>query len=126
MVYSGDTVSAFMDIQPVDNGHVLVIPNQHVPYLADLEEEIGGQLFKAAQRVAAAIRESDIRCEGINFFLADGEAAMQEVFHVHLYVIPRFVGDDFKLSFGSDYEDLPERANLDHQAEKIRMQLEPN
>ena len=124
MVYAGEEVSAFMDIQPVNAGHVLVLPNQHADYLADLDEEIGGQVFKLAQRVAAAIRQTDIRCEGINFFLADGEAAMQDVFHVHLHVIPRYVGDDFKLSFGPEYQNLPERANLDQQAEKIRAELE--
>ena len=52
-------------------------------------------MFSMGMRVAAALRASDIQCEGVNFFLADGEAAGQEIFHAHLHVFPRFKGDGF-------------------------------
>ncbi|MDQ3585420.1 MAG: HIT family protein [Acidobacteriota bacterium] len=123
MVYQDDSCSAFMDIQPVNPGHVLVIPNRHAAYLADLKEEEGAQMFRVAQRLAAALRDSSVRCEGVNFFLADGEAAMQEVFHVHLHVFPRYVGDGFGLKFGSHYSNKPERKELNAVAEKIRTAL---
>src|SRR5215213_4135303 len=83
-VYQDDICSAFMDIQPVNAGHLLVIPNRHAPYLADLKAEEGAQIFRVAQTLSAALRKSGVKCEGVNFFLADGEAAMQDVFHVHL------------------------------------------
>ena len=120
-VFRDDRVAAFMDIQPVNPGHVLVIPIQHAAYLADLDAEAAAYLMRVAQRVAAAIRESGVRCEGVNLFLADGEAAMQEVFHVHLHVFPRFAGDGFGLRFSPDYfTRRPERAELDHTAANIR------
>jgi histidine triad (HIT) family protein len=120
-VFRDDQVAAFMDIQPVNPGHVLVIPTQHAAYLADIDAETAAYLMRIAQRVAAAIRESGVRCEGINLFLADGEAAMQEVFHVHLHVFPRFAGDGFGLRFSPDYfTRRPERAELDHIAAGIR------
>ena len=103
---------------------MLVIPNQHAPYLADLEEETGAHMFRVAQRLAAALRVSGVQCEGVNFFLADGEAAMQEVFHVHLHVFPRYQGDGFGLEFSPDYFTLPERSELDGIAEDIRNALE--
>lgn len=91
--------TAFMDIQPVNPGHVLVVPDQHAATLADLPEETGTRLFRTAQQVAAALYGSGLRCKGVNFLLADGEAAgRQEVFHVHLHVIPRFEGDGFGLT----------------------------
>lgn len=124
MVYQDEICSAFLDIQPVNPGHVLVIPNQHAPYLADLEEETGAHMFRVAQRLAAALRVSGVQCEGVNFFLADGEAAMQEVFHVHLHVFPRYQGDGFGLEFSPDYFTLPERSELDGIAEDIRNALE--
>ena len=96
-VHQDNVCSALMDIQPVTPGHVLVIPNRHAPYLADLAEEEGAQMFRVGQRVAAALRNSGVKCEGVNFFLADGVAAGQEVFHVHLHVFPRFAGDGFGL-----------------------------
>ncbi|HLA63452.1 MAG TPA: HIT domain-containing protein, partial [Rhodothermales bacterium] len=79
-VHRDDRVSAFMDIQPVNPGHVLVVPNEPVASLAELDPETGAHLFRVAQRVAAALRASGLPCEGVNFFLADGAAAMQEVF----------------------------------------------
>ena len=75
-----------MDIQPVNPGHLLVVPNVHGMYLADVEPDVGARMFIVAQRLAAAIRASGVRCEGVNFFLADGVAAGQEIFHAHLHV----------------------------------------
>jgi histidine triad (HIT) family protein len=112
-----------MDIQPVNPGHVLVIPTRHDPYLSDLNPMIAGRLMQEAQRVAAAIRDSGVKCEGINLFLADGEAAMQEVFHVHLHVFPRFAGDGFGLRFGPHYKEKPPRAELEEVGSRIRRAL---
>ena len=120
LVYQDEICSAFVDIQPVNPGHLLVIPNRHAPYLADLKEEEGAQIFRVAHRLSAALRESGVKCEGVNFFLADGEAAMQEVFHVHLHVFPRYVGDGFGLKFAPTYYQKPDRKELNETAERIR------
>lgn len=120
MVYQDERCSAFMDIQPVNPGHALVIPNAHAAELADLDEETGAHMFRVAHRLARAVRESGVRCEGVNLFLADGEAAFQEVFHVHLHVIPRYRGDGFGLIFSPEYSKRPDRSELDRIAEKIR------
>lgn len=123
-VYADDTVVAFMDIQPVNEGHLLVVPRTHAPQLSDLDEETGAQLLRVAMRLSDAIRRSGVRCEGVNLFLADGEAAGQEVFHVHLHLIPRFQGDGFGFRFGPDYGVLPGRARLEQVAAGIRHALE--
>jgi histidine triad (HIT) family protein len=119
-VYQDEICSVFMDIRPVNSGHVVVIPKQHAASLAEMDENTGGHLFAIGQRVAAALRQSGIRCEGINFFLADGESAGQEIFHVHLHIFPRYEGDGFGLQFGPHYYKRPSRAELDTVAEKIR------
>jgi histidine triad (HIT) family protein len=113
LVYQDDRCAAFMDIQPVNPGHLLVIPKHHAPYLADLDEQTGGHLFQIAQRLAGAVRKTGVRCEGVNIFLADGEVAGQEVFHVHLHVMPRYGGDGFGFKFGPDYSVRPSRSELD-------------
>ena len=123
IVYRDDICTAFVDIQPVNAGHVLVVPNRHAPFLADLDEDTGARMFRIAHRVALALRNSGVECEGVNLFLADGEAAMQDVFHVHLHVFPRYVGDGFGLTFSPDYYDKPERSELDAIAERIRNAL---
>jgi histidine triad (HIT) family protein len=123
MVFQDDCCSAFMDIQPVNPGHVLVAPNRHAPDLKSLRVEEGAQMFRVAHRLADALGRGFVRCEGVNFFLADGEAAGQEVFHVHLHVFPRYVGDGFRLVLPPTYSQRPERTELDALAEKIRNTL---
>jgi len=65
-----------------------------------------------------------VECEGVNLFLADREAAFQDIFHVHLHVIPRFKGDGFGLKFGPNYGFEPKRKELDETADKIRKAME--
>lgn len=123
VVYADDQVLAFMDIRPVNPGHVLVVPRTHASHLADLDGAVGGHLFTVGMRLATAVRKSGIRCEGVNLFLADGEAAGQEVMHVHLHVLPRFRGDGFGFRFGPGYRTLPERTALDEAAATLRQAL---
>ncbi len=121
VVHEDEVSLAIMTIGPVNPGHVLVLPKIHAPYLADLDETTGMHLFRIAMRVAAAIRASGVRCEGINLFLADGEAAFQEVFHVHLHVFPRFAEDSFGLS--ADWSVTPPREELDRVAAQIQQAM---
>lgn len=111
-VYRDELVSAFMDIQPITPGHVLVIPNILAIGLSDLPPETGAHMFKIGQRIADAIKKSAIPSEGINLFLADGVAAGQTVFHVHLHVFPRFKNDGFKWKLPDRYYSPPERDEL--------------
>jgi histidine triad (HIT) family protein len=124
MIYQDDCCSAFMDIQPINPGHALVIPNRHAARLADLDETEGAHMFRVAQRLAAALYKSGVRCEGVDFFLADGEAAGQEVFHVHLHVFPRYMGDEFRVRFGPHYANKPERRELNEVADRLRDALQ--
>lgn len=123
VVFKDDLCCALMDIQPVNPGHVLIIPTYHAPSLAELDEESGAHMFRMAQRIAQALRNSGLKCEGVNLFLADGAAAGQEVFHVHLHVFPRYTSDGFGLKFGPEYGNRPPRTDLDAIAGKIRTAL---
>ena len=118
VAYEDSTIFAFMDIKPVNYGHVVIIPKKHIVYLAELDEDTGAELFKVTMRVARAVRRSDVKCEAVNLFLADGEAAGQEEFHVHMHVIPRYKDDRFTLQI--DYPTRPAREDLDKIAERIR------
>ena len=110
-----------MDISPVTPGHLMVIPRAHAASLEELDEEVGAHLFRVAMRLAAAIRRSGVRCEGVNLFLADGEAAFQKVFHVHLHVLPRWRGDSFRID--ADWSARPGRDELDAVAARVRSAL---
>ena len=120
LVHETESLLALMDIQPVNPGHVLVVSKTHATYLAELAPELGGEIFRVAMLVAAGLRRSGVQCEGVNLFLADGAAAGQEVFHVHLHVFPRFEHDGFGLRFGPDNRKRPGRAELDRIAARLR------
>jgi diadenosine tetraphosphate (Ap4A) HIT family hydrolase len=108
-----------MDLHPVNPGHALVLPKPHARRLAELDGSTVAGLFLAAVRTAAALRESDIRCEGVNLFLADGKAAGQDVDHVHVHVVPRFEGDPFRIDREGGWEERP-RGELDDAAQSLR------
>jgi diadenosine tetraphosphate (Ap4A) HIT family hydrolase len=120
-VYQNQSVVAFMDVLPVNPGHMVIIPRRHAAFLEELDEETGREMMSAAMRLQAAVRRSGLRCEGVNLFLADGEAAFQEIFHVHLHVFPRFAGDTFRIE--ADWNRRPAREELDEQAATIAAAL---
>ena len=120
-IYEDDSILAFMDIQPVNKGHLLIIPKKHVELIADLDDDTSAKMIKLANKINNALRKSGVKLEGVNYFLADGEAAGQEVFHTHLHLIPRFKGDGFGFIFPDGYRVLlPERNELNSIAEKIK------
>jgi histidine triad (HIT) family protein len=123
VVYSDGAVMAFMDIQPIVPGHVLVIPKRHAQLMGDLQPGEGTACWVIAETMARAIRGSGLRVDGVNVFVADGEAAFQDVPHFHIHVIPRFVGDGFSLSFPQTYGQPVERTALDDAAARIRSGL---
>ena len=120
VVYQDDAVIALMDIQPINPGHVLVIPRKHAVLVHELDNLTAARSWQVAIRVGEALRRSGIPCEGINFLIADGEAAFQDVMHFHIHVIPRVHGDGFGLTFPPDYETAPGRPQLDAYASAIR------
>lgn len=107
VIYQDERVTAFMDIRPLNRGHVLVIPNSHAADLDELNPDAAADMMRAAQMIAGAIRRSDVKSEGINLWMADGRAAGQTVLHVHLHVVPRYKGDGFGLKFPADYGQEP-------------------
>lgn len=125
--YEDDLVLGLMTIGPVTSGHAMVIPKMHAPYLAQLDEKAGRQMWTVAQRAAGALRaasetSNEIRCEAVSMYLADGRAASQEIFHVHLHVFPRYEGDPFGLV--ADWTIHPPREELDRVAFHIRRAYE--
>jgi histidine triad (HIT) family protein len=122
-VHRDNLCAAFMDNHPVNPGHVLVVPATHAMLLSELDRESVGHMLEIAQQVDIALRASGIKCEGVNLFLADGRTAGQDVMHVHLHVIPRFSGDGHHLRFSPAYSNQPLPAELEVNAERIRIQM---
>ena len=118
MCFEDSDVVAFMDIQPVNAGHVLVVPRLHVRDIFELDDATGAALMATVTRVARAVRGA-FAPDGINIMQSNGEAAGQEVFHLHMHVLPRHEGDGLLRVYGSR-ADMAPRSELDVQAAAIR------
>lgn len=77
---------------PGNEGNVIVVPNAHVPRLAAIDDDLLGEVYAAAKRIAAAMREA-YGCDGVSLRQHDGAAAGQEIDHLHVHVFPRHPGD---------------------------------
>ena len=93
IVHETETVIAFLDAHPLAPGHTLVVPKDPYEHLQDLPVELSAELFAVVHELTPSIEDAvaaDASTIGIN----NGEAAGQEVPHVHVHIIPRFEGDD--------------------------------
>ena len=126
LVFQDEYCFATLDIDPINPGHVLVIPKRHAASLAELDDVTGAHMFNAARTVAAAMRKATaIKCEGVNLFLADGAVAGQDVFHAHLHIRPRYAGDEVRSQYPAGFEKRPKpnRETLDSLAASIKCHL---
>lgn len=109
---------AFMDIQPVNHGHVLVVPRQHYESLLDVPQELGLHLFRVTMRLANAVRHVT-GCEDLNIVVNSGKAAGQDEPHYHVHIIPRREGDGFDIQLPFNGSEMPDRTVLDAYAARI-------
>jgi len=93
-VYEDDLVLAFLDIAPINPGHLLVIPKEHHESISTVPEAVVGRMMRIAGRLGTAQRRA-LDADGFNLHLADGACAGQVVMHAHLHVIPRHAEDAF-------------------------------
>ena len=115
-IHEDERTITFMDINPLNEGHTLVIPRAHAATLYDADEADLQAAIATARRVARAIRQA-IRPDGLNLLQANGAAAFQSVPHFHLHLVPRFTVD----GKGFDWPMVPgDRARIQAAAEKIR------
>ncbi|MDQ3696724.1 MAG: HIT family protein [Gemmatimonadota bacterium] len=116
--YEDSDALAFMDIQPVNVGHTLVVPRRHCESFEDLPPELGTHLFRVAAELAPVVRRVT-RCEGMNLIVSSGAAAGQDVYHFHIHLIPRRSDDGFDVPLPFPDSEMPERERLDAMAARI-------
>ncbi|MAU09321.1 MAG: diadenosine tetraphosphate hydrolase [Anaerolineaceae bacterium] len=119
IIFQMDVVTAFIGSHwwPRNKGHVIVIPNAHIENLYAMPFETGGHILAAARQVALALK-AVYQCDGTSTRQHNEPAGYQEVFHYHLHVFPRYVGDELYISTYDRYLTTPEE-RLPY-AEKLR------
>ena len=91
-IFEDERVIAFLDANPLAEGHTLVIPKEHHPDLQSLPEDLAAHLFGALHRLVPVVEDA-VDADGSNVAFNNGPAAGQEVPHVHGHIIPRFEDD---------------------------------
>ena len=91
-VYEDEATLAFLDINPVSDGHTLVIPKKHSENIYDIREDSLQKVALTVQKVAKAVKTA-FNADGVNILQANGATAGQAVFHYHVHIVPRKQGD---------------------------------
>jgi histidine triad (HIT) family protein len=110
---------AFMDINPVHDGHCLVIPKAHYPTVFDITPEAIAAVAQTTARVAKAVSDV-VKPDGLNLIQANGPGAGQSVGHFHFHIFPRRLGDGVAINWQPKPGDMTRIGEL---AERIRALL---
>lgn len=92
VIYDDANFLCFLDINPRNPGHALVIPKKHYETIMDMPEGEVGDLMLMVRKIAAAIKET-MKADGISVGQSNGRAAGQVIPHVHFHVIPRYLSE---------------------------------
>ncbi len=124
IIHEDDLVIVIVDLFPVNEGHLLVIPKIHAAEMSEVDSDTLAHIMRLAQKLNLALRRSSLACDGVNLLLADGEAAMQEIFHFHLHLIPRYYNDGFGFRYDRQrhFREM-NRARMDEIAEELKSKL---
>jgi histidine triad (HIT) family protein len=98
-LYEDDLTLAFMDINPGNEGHALVIPKEHWEDIYAIPSALAGATMQTVKKIAEAVNET-LSPYGMNLVQANGKGAAQSVFHFHMHVLPRAKDDELKLNWG--------------------------
>lgn len=114
IVYEDDDTLAFLDNNPVNEGHTLVVPKEKYRNILDIPADVFSKVMKTAHMLSPIIKEA-VDADGINIHINNEPQAGQEVFHLHVHIIPRFEQDGFKHWHGNkeyskeDFSDTQEK-----------------
>lgn len=118
IIYENADVVAFLDIQPLYPGHVLVVPKPHYRNLFYLPEALAAHTFATARRILPGLARAT-GCRAVNLFSPNGADGGQDVFHFHLHLLPVPQDHPFPLQLPSASTPVPSRSELDVMAVRI-------
>ena len=96
-MYEDDDFRVILDINPASKGHSLLIPKEHYKNIFELDDNTASKALVVAKKVSAALK-NELNCDGFNILQNNEEIAGQTVFHFHMHLIPRYVGDTVKFT----------------------------
>lgn len=118
VVHEDERTIAFLDIQPMSRGHMLIVTKEHYETLFDLPEDLAAHCLGVARRLVPGLLKAT-GAQAINLFSANGRAGGQDVMHFHLHLIPVCEGEPFALQLPLPDAPIPSRSELDITAARI-------
>lgn len=122
VIYEDPEIIAFLDVQPLYRGHVLVVPKDHFKNLFYVPEALAARTFATARRILPGLRRAT-GCRAVNLFSPNGAHGGQDVFHFHLHLIPVPEGEPFPLQLPDPSAPIPSRSELDVMAARVSQSI---
>jgi len=119
-IYEDESTFAFLDAEPVNPGHTLVVPKEPYQNMYEIPQNAFTEVMKTVHQLAPKIKNG-VSADGINIGINNGSAAGQEVMHLHVHIMPRFNDDDFQHWQGED--DYHDNVRGKEIAESVRERL---
>ncbi len=112
LLWQGDACFVILNLYPYNNGHLMVVPNRHVATLANLEPAELEELMRLT-RLSEMVLTEAYQPQGINVGMNLGRAAGAGVVdHLHIHLVPRWVGDTNFMSVIGNVRVLPEELEV--------------
>jgi histidine triad (HIT) family protein len=105
-VYENENFLAFLDIHPVSDGHLMIIPKKHIVWMQDADDETISEIFKLAKKLMVAIKKGT-GCDYVQLSIVG-----KDIPHFHIHLIPRYFGDNLPQFPTKKYKDGGESAVL--------------
>lgn len=118
-LYEDEDFRVILDLGPASKGHALILPKGHYANIYELPDEMASKAMVLAKKMAAVMTKA-LGCDGFNIVQNNGEVAGQTVFHFHMHLIPRYVGDQVGLTWKPGTLDDETKAEI---VEKVKAQL---
>ncbi len=94
-IFENENIFAFLDIEPLSDGHCLIVPKKHSEDIFDTDKKTLQEIVFVAQDLSETMKKK-LGADGVNIFNNSGKSAEQGVFHLHFHVVPRYKDDGLK------------------------------
>lgn len=91
-IFEDDDFKVFLDLSPATKGHCLIVPKNHYANLEEIDDTTAEKVLPLAKKIMGTLKNK-LKCDGLNLVQNNGEIAGQTVFHFHMHIIPRYMGD---------------------------------
>ncbi|KKP85868.1 hypothetical protein A3B84_01155 [Candidatus Nomurabacteria bacterium RIFCSPHIGHO2_02_FULL_35_13] len=105
-IYENENFLAFLDIKPVSDGHLIIIPKKHVVWMQEADDEIISEIFKLTKKIMLALKK------GLSCDYVQQSVVGNEVPHFHIHLIPRYYSDNFRNFPTKEYKEGQEKEIL--------------